>query len=152
MSDIRTGNDVRDAVIRACSRIGHSNGHACPHSASNIEPLLHRMFVASIAADYWSKELKAAVTAALDTADPNAVPDLVTRVTKEQLGASTQLSSGTKYAFNLEVKKPASRLDTKMLRNKLELSGKFTEDEIKSLFDACTKQNSPAKSFTVVPL
>jgi len=38
---------VRSALHQALKRIGNRNGHACPSGGSNVDPLLHELYVAA---------------------------------------------------------------------------------------------------------
>jgi hypothetical protein len=131
---------VRDKVHLALAKIGTSNGTKLPEEASNTDPLLHELYIASEIKSHADKRHKLAKAAVEESGLFN--PDDVA------IGSTQQVVDGTVYALNLQVKNPVSKVDSKKFKTALTLAGVSQEIIDKAEADATT-QNAPAKVYTV---
>lgn len=140
-------NMLRAKLRKAMDSIGRKNGHACPETNSNVDSLLHELFVAGEATAYWKDRHEQAKTAALAASD--GLDDAVQGVIDMDAGTSVTLVSGDLYVMTADISKPAARLDQTALRNYMKVELGLDPDVVDAAFNACTTKNAPAKKIKV---
>lgn len=148
----QTFAQMRSKLMGALARIGTNNGHACPQSLSNIDPVLHEYLVATDGASFFSKRRDAAKEALLSVADTEAINDAKARATKLDAGENDVLiAQGEVYRATVDVKRPAERLDRGKLRKALLAEG-MTVETIEKVLDRSMTKQSPAVSIKISPM
>lgn len=132
---------VKGAVLKALGELGTKNGHKCP-GKNNIDTYLHMLLVYDIA-QKWAKK-------AYERERDNIIEQfgLTTVIDDVPVGSTGALLNGGAYILNMEKKNPATRLDGKELIIQLRKAGVEAET-IAAAIRAATKENAPAKSYTV---
>lgn len=140
---------LRAKLRKALDNVGRNNGHACPPTSSNIDPLLHELFVASEAMSYWKGRHEKARKEALASADDGSIDDTVSRVAETDVTETMVVAKGELYTLTLQVVRSAARFDQKALRNALIVDHGMSREAVDKLFDDATKKSAPAKRFSV---
>lgn len=138
---------LRAKVRQSLDRIGHNNGHACPSTTSNVDPLLHELFVSAEISAYAKTRYDAAKDAAMNVA--SGLDDAVQSVINMDAGTSVTLAAGDAYVMTCDISKPASRLDSRALRSYMIVQMGIDPAKVDKAFDACTTKNAPAKKIKV---
>lgn len=141
-------NMLRAKLRKALDKVGRSNGHACPPSTHNSDPVLHELFVSAEASAYWKQRFDAAKAEAMELAG-DTVSNAVQSVIDMGVGTSVVSAEGDLYAMTVDISKPADRLDSKALRNYLKVECGIAPSVVDAAFDACTKKSAPAKKIKV---
>lgn len=141
-------NMLKARLRKSLEAIGKSNGHACPQTQSNIDPVLHELYITAEAMAYFKTRHDKARDEALRVATD--VDKAVERATKNMQGESVTGASGDLYTMIVDIAKPAETLDKVALRNYLTTTHKFTVDQIDAMMKACSKLATPAKRIKVV--
>lgn len=138
---------LRAKLRQALDRIGHHNGHACPDTQSNTDPLLHELYIAAEMAAYAKTRHDEAKKAALAVAD--GLDDAVQSVIDMDAGTSVTLVTGELYTMTADISKPAARLNQTALRNFLQVELGLDAATVDKAFAAATTKNAPAKKIKV---
>jgi hypothetical protein len=139
---------VRVKLRRALDSVGKTNGHACPPSASNVDPLLHELFVSSEASAYWKTRHDRAKDAALEACTIN-IDEVLQSVTALDQGTSVTCVTGELYTMTMDISKPAARLNQTALRNHMQTVLGLSKAQVDEAFDAASSKASPAKKIRV---
>lgn len=140
--------EVRAKLRKALDNIGRTNGHACPTSSSNVDPILHELFIAGEATSYWRTRYDAAKADAMNLCVAD-LDEAVSSVIKLNAGTSVSLCDGNLYHLSAEIKRPAKRLDQRALRNYMIVHMKLDKAAVDAAFAACSTKNGPAKTLRV---
>lgn len=140
-------NMLRAKLRKALDNIGKNNGHACPPTTSNHDPILHELYISAECQAYFKTRHDAAKTEALGLSD--TLDDAVQGVIDMDAGTSVTLVSGELYTMTADISKPAARLDQRALRNYLQTTLGLDAATVNKAFEACTSKNSPAKKIKV---
>lgn len=132
---------VKSAALKALGELGTKNGHKCP-SKNNIDSYLHMLLVYDIAKKWSEKVYKRELENVIEQFGLESV------IHDVPAGNTGALLNGDAYILNLEKKNPATRLDAKELIIQLRKAGVEAEI-IAAAIRAATKENAPAKSYTV---
>ena len=138
---------LRAKLRKSMDKVGRTNGHACPETTSNFDPILHELFVAGDAVAYWKKRHDDAKAEAMAIAE--GLDDAVTSVLKTNVGTSVELATGELYSMTCDIKRPAMRLNTTALRNHLQTKLGLDKQTVDEAFDACSNMSAPAKTIKV---
>lgn len=141
---------MRSKLMAALAKIGATNGHACPQTDSNIDPIMHEYLVSTDAESFFKKRRDKAKKALLAIVDGDELSDALARVTKNDAGENgVPLATGALYRVEADIKRPAQRFDQTKLRSELMREGK-TPEEVETLIDKCTKSSAPSITYKVV--
>jgi len=140
-------NMMRAKLHRALDKVGKTNGHACPATTSNIDPVLHELYVTTECEAYFKTRSAAAKSAALGLSD--TLDDAVQSVIDMDIGTSVTLVSGDLYTLTADISKPANRLDQRALRSWLQVECGLSQADVDHAFTECTNKNAPAKRIKV---
>jgi hypothetical protein len=144
-------NMLRAKLRAAMDKVGRTNGHACPQSASNVDAHMHELFVAAESLAYWKTRFDEAKEAALDAAiTPTELDDIVTRVTKNMQGETAILADGELYQLQMSLSKPSERFDKTKMHNYMRVELALSSDVINRAFASATTLASPAKTVKVI--
>lgn len=138
---------LRAKLRQSMDKVGRTNGHACPSSSSNVDPVLHELFVAGEATAYWKTRHDAAKAEALALGE--GLDGAVDGVIKMDAGTSVTIADGELYTLSVDIKKPAARLDQAALRSYLMVKLGLDRSVVEQAFDAATTKNAPAKTIRV---
>lgn len=138
---------LRAKLRRSLDNIGHNNGHACPETRSNIDPVLHELYIASECVTYFKTRFEEAKAAAMAVGD--GLDAAVQSVVDTNTGTSVTLASGDIYTLTADISKPATRLDATALRNFMQTELGISADDVARAFDECSNKNAPAKKIKV---
>lgn len=141
-------NMLRAKLRKALDNIGRNNGHACPPTTSNVDPLLHELFIAAEAQAYFKTRYDEAKDQAMLAAD-DTLDAAVQSVIDMGAGTSVTLAEGDLYVMTCDISKPAERLDTRALRNYMQVELGLDKATVDRAFDACSTKNAPAKKIKV---
>jgi hypothetical protein len=142
---------LRAKLRKTLEGYGRTNGHACPPSASNVDPIFHELYVTSEAMTYFKSRYEAARDKAMEVAFDNGDLDkALARVIKNNQGEALMAAGGELYAMTVDISRAASRLDATALRNALMTEHGMTRDTVDALFDNATTLSTPAKRVKVV--
>lgn len=142
---------VQGAVQAALAAIGTTGDTQCPKTSSNTEPLLHRLLVARLGQRHFEGIVKNTIEqlkGALPQKSLDAIAELTDRA-RGGTGGTIEAMAGTHYALNVEVKRPATRLDTSALKAALIRTGRLSMEDLDRIFEEATRMNAPAISFNV---
>lgn len=146
---------IKTALAKALTNIGRKNGTAFPEqevqfsntsnevaeTSMEKEKRLYEYFVSAEAKSYFDKRFKEAKLTCDQFSDFG-------NVEKYEPG-SHFIHDGPVVNVTLNVKRPASRVDTTALRSELRKLG-VKQDVIDKAFDASSRENSPARSLIAV--
>ena len=142
-------NMLRAKLRQAMDRVGKTNGHAMPPSTSNVDPILHELFVAGEAVAYWKTRHDDAKEVAMQAAGGDTLAEAVQSVIDLGAGTSVTLAEGDLYTMTCDISKAASRLDQRALRNYMQTELGLSAAVVNKAFDACSVSNAPAKKVKV---
>lgn len=140
-------NMLRAKLRGALEKIGKTNGHACPPTGSNIDPILHELYISSECANYFKTRHDDAKAQVMELSE--ALDEAVNTVIKMDTGTSITMAEGELYTLTCDISKPATRLDAKALRNYMQTQLGLDAATVAKAFDACTSKNAPAKKIKV---
>lgn len=144
-------NMLRAKLRKSLENIGRTNGHAMPPSTSNIDGVLHELFVTAEAMAYFKTRYDEAKDKALEVAlAPGELEDIVTRVTDNMQGESVVCAEGDLYVMTMDLSKPSARFDQKAMRNYMRIELGMSPADIDKAFEAATSLASPAKKVKVL--
>lgn len=115
----------------------------CPKSESNVDPLLHDLFVCKRAEGYFKKRADAAKAALKENGFTENMPEP---------GSKAVLATGNVYSLNAAVKNPSKTLDKTKLMTVLATKFGLKSDQVQEIIDECSKENKPAETLEAVPL
>lgn len=142
---------LRAKLRKNFDAVGKSNGHACPPTQSNADPMMHELYVAAEAMAYWKTRFDEAKDAAVAAAlSPSELEDIVSRVTKNMQGETVILADGELYQMQMTLAKPAERFDKTKLANYMRTSLGLSAAQVADAFDAATSTSAPAKTVKVI--
>ncbi len=134
---------MRSALHTALERIGHRNSHACPSGDSNIDPLLHELFVAHEGWSHFDKRRKSAILEATMAAGQAEVDSV-------SPGTEQSVVEGEHYSLVIKKNNASERVDKTKINNALHRRG-FTEVEVVKFMSEITTATKPATSVRAVP-
>lgn len=144
MTDI---NMLRAKLRKSMDNIGRNNGHACPDTKSNVDPVLHELYVAAEGQAYFKVRFDEAKAAALEVGE--GLDKAVEGVIAMGAGTSVTLAEGDVYTLTADISKPAARLDQTKLRNLLQTEYGLTKANVDTAFAKCSTSNKPATKIRV---
>lgn len=131
---------IRAAINRYLSACGKRNGHSCPQTGSNLDPILHHLMVSSVMKTRGKKEYELALE--------NTIRDL--EICEEDFvpGDDKTLVAGTAYSLQVKVSSPRKTIDAKILVAELLRRG-VNSYIIDTAVNKATKTAKPSKTYTV---
>lgn len=152
MSRAREFSEMRSKLMGALSRIGLNNGHACPQTMSNIDPILHEYIVATDGESFFKKRRDAAKEALMSVTNNADLNDAMADVIKNDAPTSgVVLAVGGAYKCVADVKRPVEALNKVKLRRLLINDAKLSATAVDALFERATDVRKPAVTYKVVP-
>lgn len=133
---------LRTSLMKALSKIGHTNGHNIPEGATELDAQLHELYVAGEGKSYFDKRHKSVLE------QITGEEDIVSVVTNVAPGTTSTIARGKVYELILKKNQPATRFDKTVLKNELRKAG-VDQLVIDKAMEAATKQSAPAKRFSV---
>ena len=144
-------NMLRAKLRKTLDSIGRSNGHQCPATQSNADPVLHELYVTSEASSYFKLRHDKAREEALRMAfDPGELDALTARVVKSQQGENLIPVEGDVYSMTMSISRPATKVDVVALQNYLITKHGMSREDVDKAVTACTKYSTPARHVKVV--
>ncbi len=134
---------MRSSLHSALERIGYRNSHICPESKSNVDPLLHELFVSHEGLSHFDKRRKVAISAAIKAAGQGAADAVAP-------GTEQAILDGVSYSLVIKKNNPAERIDRTKINNALHKRG-FTEAEVLKFMADVSVSTKPATSVRAVP-
>ncbi len=138
-----TLNQVRSSLHSALERIGHRNSHTCPVSKSNVDPVLHELFVSHEGLSHFDKRRKLAIAEAKLVAGQSEIDAVVP-------GTEQSVIDGEHYSLVIKRDQPAKRIDRAKISTELRKLG-FSEDKATAFMLAIVSESKPATSIRAVP-
>jgi hypothetical protein len=142
---------LRAKLRKNFDAVGKTNGHACPSTGSNVDPMMHELYVSAEAMAYWKTRFDEAKDAAVAAAlSPSELEDIVSRVTKNMQGETVILADGELYQMQMSLSKPSERFDKTKMANYMRTTLGLSASQVADAFDASTATAAPAKTVKVI--
>lgn len=144
-------NMLRAKLRKALDAFGKSNGHQCPPTDSNVDPVMHELYVTSEASSYFKTRHEKARDEALRAAfDVGELDSVMQSVIKNERGESLLALEGQVYSMTVDISRPATKLDVTALQSYLIREHKMTRSQVDKAFEACTTHAKPATRVKVM--
>jgi hypothetical protein len=143
---------MNSALQKSLTKIGRSNGASPPDSQDPMDRLLHYYFIDKTAAKFFEAQADASKSMLLAEGGvplEEKIAEILKATIKNQRGESSIIAQGQYYALSYTTRKPASRLNTTKLRNKLMLEYGLKADQLDKLFEECSDTGNPTQIFAV---
>lgn len=143
---------MRSKLMSALAKIGKNNGHACPVSQSNVDPVMHEYLVTSDAQSFFTKRRSEAKNVLMSVIDTDMLDREIDNVIATNIGTNgVELLRGEHYRCEADIKRPPvpNTVNKTKLRNILARMD-WTSNDIDELVEACTDERKPTVTIKIV--
>lgn len=144
---------IKEKIVGALDKIGHTNGHAVPPVQDPIVSDIHEYNVATIGESHFKarrEKAKKKLEGHMSDLHKKELTKAIVNVKKNEQGETVSMFETEPYTVQVDLKNGASFLDVSLLKVTLMKKHKMKANEVEALIEDCTDRRDPSQSWKVV--